>query len=232
MSYIGDYAEDFATLNTKFMTVDSGGVPFVLAGTPVISVYKGNNVTQSTAGITLTVSFDSVVGMNNVLIDLSADAFYAIGFDYQIVITTGTVDGNSVVGYVVGEFSIENRFKEVNVTQWLGVAVNALVSGRVDVDVGAKTGNVALSTQEKADVNVEALDVVNTDTIAELSQAIPSATPTMRTAVMLLYMAMRNKLDVTATLKEIHNDAGTVITKKTLSDDTTTYSEAEMVAGP
>ncbi len=44
-------------------------------------------------------------------IDLSADAFYAVGEDYQVVITTGTVDGTSVVGYVVAEFSIENRFE-------------------------------------------------------------------------------------------------------------------------
>jgi len=110
MSYIGDFAEDYATLNTKFTTVGSDGASTVLAGTPAISVYKANGTTQSTAGITLSVDFDSVVGLNNVLIDLSADAFYAVGNDYQIVITTGTVGGTSVVGYVVGEFSIENRF--------------------------------------------------------------------------------------------------------------------------
>jgi len=109
MSYIGDFAEDYATLNTKFTTVAGTGASTVLAGTPVISVYKANGTTQSTAGITLSVDFDSVVGLNNVLIDLSADAFYATGNDYQIVITTGTVDSVSVVGYVIGEFSIENR---------------------------------------------------------------------------------------------------------------------------
>ena len=43
-----------------------------------------------------------------------------------------------------------------NVNAWLGAAVNALVSGRVDADIGAKTGNVPLSTQEKLDVNAEA----------------------------------------------------------------------------
>lgn len=110
MSYIGDFSEDYATLNMKFTTVGSDGASTVLAGTPVISVYKANGITQSTAGITLTVDFDSVVGLNNVLIDLSSDAFYAVGNDYQVVITTGTVGGISVVGYVVAEFSIENRF--------------------------------------------------------------------------------------------------------------------------
>jgi len=108
----------------------------------------------------------------------------------------------------------------------------ALVGGRMDSDIGAKTGNVALSAQEKADVNAEVVDAVNVDTIAELAQGIPTATPTMRQALMLQYMALRDKLDVDANFKEIHNDAGTVICKKALSDDGTTYSEAEMVAGP
>lgn len=73
---------------------------------------------------------------------------------------------------------------------------------------------------------------IDTDTIAELAQAIPAATPTLKSAMMLLYMMARNKVDVTATTKEVHNDAGTVIAKKALSDDGTTYSEAEMAAGP
>jgi hypothetical protein len=48
---------------------------------------------------------------------------------------------------------------------------------------------------------------------------------------MLLYMALRNKLDVTSGFKEVHNNAGTVITKKALSDDGTTYSEAKAESG-
>lgn len=45
---------------------------------------------------------------------------------------------------------------------WGTTVPNALISGRVDVDIGAKTGNVALSTQEKADVNAE-VDTALTD---------------------------------------------------------------------
>lgn len=112
MTYLGDYAEDLATLNFKFTTRDiqaAGSPPATLGGTPAVSVYKDNDATQSTAGITLTADFDSVTGLNNVLIDLSADAFYATGADYAVVITTGTVNSISVVGEVVGHFSIENR---------------------------------------------------------------------------------------------------------------------------
>ena len=68
--------------------------------------------------------------------------------------------------------------------------------------------------------------------MAELAQGIPAATPSPGSAIMALYMALRNKLDVTATTKSVTNDAGTVIFKKALSDDGTTYSEAEAVSGP
>jgi len=105
--YIGDFPEDYATLNYKFTTRTTAGVPATLGGTPVISVYESNSVTQITAGITLTADFDSVTGLNNVLIDLSASALYTVDTDFQIVITTGTVNSVSVVGEVVGSFSIE-----------------------------------------------------------------------------------------------------------------------------
>jgi hypothetical protein len=49
-------------------------------------------------------------------------------------------------------------------------------------------------------------------------------------------MALRNRLDIDTSggtdYKEIYNDAGTVITKKALTDSGTIYSEAEMETGP
>jgi len=87
------------------------------------------------------------------------------------------------------------------------------------------------STLSAADVNTEVVDVLRIDTMTELVQGIPPATPTMEDALMLLYMAVRNKLTVTATEKGIHNDAGTKVTKKTLADDGTTYTESEAVSG-
>jgi len=108
MSYIGDIALG-KTFDTKFCTVTTTGAPTVLAGSPVISAYVDNSVTQITAGITLTVDFDSVVGLNNIRVVATSGNGYAAGSNYQLVITTGTVGGTSVVGYVVAEFSIEAR---------------------------------------------------------------------------------------------------------------------------
>ena len=86
------------------------GLPTTLSGSPVVSVYKTNSTVESTTGVTLTVDFDARTGLNHVRIDLSSDlTFYAAGVDYAVVITTGTVGGTSVVGEVVGHFSILNR---------------------------------------------------------------------------------------------------------------------------
>lgn len=61
----------------------------------------------------------------------------------------------------------------VGVLAWLTAKVNALISGRVDVDVGAKSGNIALSAQEKLDVNAEA------DTaLADYDALVPADLPT------------------------------------------------------
>jgi len=150
MQYLGDYAED-ATLNFKFSTHKADGTPIALAGTPAISVYKANGTTQSTAGVTLTTDFDSVTGLNNVLIDLSADAFYAVANDYQVVITTGTVDSVSVVGTVLAHFSIENRYELQTGDVYPVVAKEttlATVAGYLDTeiaDIKAKTDLIPAS---------------------------------------------------------------------------------------
>jgi hypothetical protein len=127
--YLGNIVED-ATINFKFHTTSTAAVPTTLAGTPAVKVYKDNATgTETATGVTLSVDFDSVTGLNNVAIDTSADAFYATGSDYQAVITTGTVDSVSVVGAVVAEFSIENRFDEVDMTKVHGSALTETSAG-------------------------------------------------------------------------------------------------------
>jgi hypothetical protein len=114
-----DYAVG-ATIYGKFTTFrPSTGAPFTLAGTPVLSVYKDNSVTQSTAGVTLTANFDSVTGLNHFTIDTSADGtFYSAGSDFSVVVTTGTVDSVSAVGMTVFNFSLAKS----SATQRIGAA--------------------------------------------------------------------------------------------------------------
>ena len=114
-----------------------------------------------------------------------------------------------------------------------GLLPGALVGGRMDADVGAKTGNVALSTQEKADVNAETVDVLKTDTIAQRAQGLPPSTPTFEEALMYLYQFLRNKRTQTSSeIKLFGENETTVIAKAAISDDATTFTKAEFATGP
>ena len=100
-------------------------------------------------------------------------------------------------------------------------------------DTNSLDGTKIPNTLSLANINAEvdtALDTV----ISELGVAAPTATPTVRTALMLMYMMLRNKLDVQTSVTdaiEVHNDAGTLICKKLITDDGSDYSEAEMTSG-
>lgn len=99
---------------------------------------------------------------------------------------------------------------------------------------GNLTGNVAGSVASNtelgpSEVNAQVAAVLKTDTIADLANEAPPATPTFEEALMYVYSALRNKVTVTADSKGFHNNAGTEIYAKALADDGTTYSEAEGV---
>jgi hypothetical protein len=96
--------------------------------------------------------------------------------------------------------------------------LDAAISGLNDVSVASVTAGVD--------------DLLRTVTISEMAQQAPPAAPTLEEAVMYVYMALRNQVSVTAAIKTFSNSAGTVIFKKVLSDDGTTYTEAEAVSGP
>ncbi len=67
------------------------------------------------------------------------------------------------------------------------------------------------------------------DTVPELGIGTPSASPTLRTAISFLYMALRNKRLTDANQDDIHNDAGAVICSAVLSDDTLEFIKAEYI---
>lgn len=229
--YLGDYTEDYADLNFKFTTRDTDAAPYTLAGSPVVSVYASNETgTEVTTGVTLSVDFDGVTGLNNVNIDLSADAFYATGEDYSVVITTGTVNGNSVVGEVVATFSIENRFMRGT------DGANTTVPDTAGTAAGLHTTTdaliAALNNLSAADVNAQVLDVLNVDTFSEPGQGAPSATPTLRQMLHYLYKNWRNKATQTATEHRLYADDGTTVDHKaTVGDDGSTFTKGEMGTG-
>jgi hypothetical protein len=170
------------TFDVKFTTTEPDtGAPSTLAGTPVVSAYVGNSTTQLTAGITLTVDFDGVTGLHNVRVVATVGNGYAAGTDVALVITTGTVDGNSAVGYVIEQFTIGRgaAFTRLGAPAGASAAADiaaiktetasiqtdtndiqarlpaALVSGRIDASVGAMAANVMTAAAAAADLTTE-----------------------------------------------------------------------------
>ena len=108
-NYKGDIAAG-STIRFSFNTRDASGNPITLAGTPVVSIYKGGNSTPCATAPSLVVNYNSQTGRHVVTVDMSLDAtFYATGNDFFAVITTGTVSGISVVGVEVAQWSVGNR---------------------------------------------------------------------------------------------------------------------------
>ena len=108
MPYLGDIAED-SVLYFTWDTNDGDGDSITRATDGTISVYKDDGDTQSTAGITDTEDFDSLTGVHMCKIDTSADAFYATGHDYSVVLSAATIDGQTV-NATLAHFSIQNRY--------------------------------------------------------------------------------------------------------------------------
>ena len=143
--YVGDFSKG-DTITFMFTTFrPSTGAPFLLAGTPVVSVYKDNNLTQDTAGVTLTTNYDGVTGLNFVSVSTST-AFYVDGSSYECVITTGTVDSVSVVGSCVGRFTMRDQACLYPTTA--GRTLDVSTGGEAGLDwanVGSPTTTVGLS---------------------------------------------------------------------------------------
>ena len=108
MMYLGYYKE-YETVYFLWSSNDGDGASVTRAADGTVSVYKDNGVAQSVAGVTDTEDFDSLTGIHACTIDLSADAFYAVGADYAVVLSAATIDGQTV-NAVLAHFSIENRF--------------------------------------------------------------------------------------------------------------------------
>ncbi len=162
--YLGDFSPS-KTVRFYFNTHDSTGASVTLADSPAITVYKDDGTDQSDTGVTLTVDFDlgtaspGLVGLHLVEIDTSADGtFYSAGSDFSVVLTSGTVDGISVVPRALRSFSINNRSPLRPTVADRTLDVTATGEAGIDfANIGSPTTMVNLSgttiaTTQKVDV--------------------------------------------------------------------------------
>ncbi len=191
---MSDLGEQALGVNIVFnFTTSVNGVPTTLAGSPAISVYK-NSTTESTTGVALTVDYDSRTGMNHVTIDTTADTtFYAAGNFFSIVITTGTVQGVSMVGYVVGSFQLTTRTTNIDKTAsaiargtcTTGGSTTSVTTSALTVGGAAASGVVANQYAGRVilfDANTTTAGLQ--DAASAISASTASNTPTLTVATL------------------------------------------------
>src|ERR1700690_3362798 len=88
---------------------ESGGAPAPFDDSPVVVGYRDGVASPITAGISITVDFDGLIGTHLVTVDTSV-AGYGAAHDFIMALLSGPVGGLPRDGLVLGEFSIENRF--------------------------------------------------------------------------------------------------------------------------
>ena len=174
--YHGDF-EKSGIIYLYFNTVGTTGEAASLSS-GTITAYEDGSATQFTSGITLDNDFDSVTGFHQIAIDLD-DANFEEGKTYTLILSAGTVGALSVVGRIAASFSCGRYASASDVQDGLATAaalstVNdtvdnidadvttlgtripaALVSGRMDVSVGAMATNVITAAATAADYLAE-----------------------------------------------------------------------------
>lgn len=167
MSYRGDIRLG-ATLEFTFTTRRfTTGVPFALAGTPSIEAYQVGSSVPITAGITLTVDYSGVTGLNHVSIVASSGNGFATAKDVSVVIAAGTVDSVSVVGETIGSFSIENRSAVMPTTA--GRTLDVTATGAAGID----WNNIENPTTA---VNLSGTNIDTDQVVASVTGAVGSVT--------------------------------------------------------
>lgn len=156
--HLGDVPAS-STLYIPFDTIAEGVGSITISGLAVtdIEIYKNGSVTQrsSDAGYALLdtdgIDFDSITGVHGFSVDLSdnTDAgFYAVGSFYWVVVSSITVNGQTV-SFIAATFRIVTAEAiagkpKVDVDAWLGTAAaTPTVAGVPEVDVTHWIGTAA-----------------------------------------------------------------------------------------
>ena len=185
MMYLGDYTED-AIIDFKWSSNAADGASITRATNGTVRVYKANGTTESTAGVTDTEDFDSLTGIHHCRIDTSADAFYATGNDYAVVLAAATIDGKTV-NAVLAHFSIQNRYPSVATIQSGLATAAALATVNAYVDelesrlTSARAGYLD-NLNSGVPLSAAAVDAVH-DEVVEGSLTLRQATRLMLAAL-------------------------------------------------
>lgn len=153
---------------------------------------------------------------------LSSTGIQAIWDALTSALTTASSIGKLLVDNINATISSRSSHSAADV--WSS-GTRTLTAG-TNITLAKGTGVTGFNDLSASDVNAEVVDALATDTYAEPT-GTPAATITLASKIGWLFMALRNRLDITATKKTFYDDGGAAEWEKDLSDDGTTYSESE-----
>lgn len=144
------------------------GIPGVLSASTV-AVYEDVTATPIETAIAVTETLNSINGLNAVTIAALAASGYNAGGHYHVVIEAGTVDSVSVVGEVVGSFSIQSS--PVN---WAKVTAPTTAVDLSATDIQLADTTTTLTTKTGFSLSATGLDAIaSTATgMVEIAKAI------------------------------------------------------------
>jgi hypothetical protein len=122
--YLGDIRRT-QPLFIPWPTVNQAGASVTPSVAGTIVVYRANNTTEFTTGVSDTRTFDGKTGIHFAEIDTSDTSQYIPGNDFFVALLAATID-SQVVNVPIGSFSIENRTKEITRATAVGVAAQAI----------------------------------------------------------------------------------------------------------
>lgn len=154
-------------------------------------------------------------------LDLS-DAVVAAGVPFATVYLRGATN----MAPTAVRISLEE--KEADVVKWLGTAAATPTNAGVpEVDVTHWLGSAADDLLDAEDINAQVLDVIDTDTFAELA-AVPAANAPLSDKINWLFMLARNRVTQSATTQTVYADDGTTtVSTSAVSTSAGTTTRAE-----
>jgi hypothetical protein len=186
------------------------------------------SVGSVTGAVTVGTINANVITATSIAADAITDA--KVAADVTIASVTGAVGsvtgavGSVIAGVTVAVGGIGSTSFAAGAIDSAAIAADAIGASELAAD--------AIGASEFSQAAANKVFGASGAVLPELAAAIPSATPRPDEALMLLYMAMRNASQSTSTQRRILNDAGAVIAKATMSDDGTTFTQGELIAGP
>jgi len=248
VSVVGEIVQQFSIERSPALRPTTAGQTLDVAATGEAGIDLGNTLSNLVAADfgagSLNGKGDWTVG-NVVLTAAGVDAIFDELMAGHVIADSVAVHLKDILADVTGIAGSAMRGTDsallaANVpTNFADLAIT-VTTGRVDVNVnndksgyilaanGIPIGAIATDAITAAAFATDAIneirDAIYDGTMTELA-ADPGASPSLKGAIALLYMAVRNKRDTTATADEIHNNAGTVILTAVVSDDTVVFTK-------